>query len=66
MRKSRFTDSQIMAVLKQAEVGANGPDLCREHDKLKQIVYEAECLCGTLQANDPLWLAEPLSVRINR
>ena len=31
MKKSRFTDSQIMAVLKQAEVGTPVMDLCREH-----------------------------------
>jgi putative transposase len=30
MRKSRFTDSQIMAVLKRAETGEAVPDLCRE------------------------------------
>ena len=30
VRKSRFTDSQIMAVLKRAEGGELVPDLCRE------------------------------------
>jgi len=31
MKKSQFTDSQIVAVLKQAEVGVPVPDLCRQH-----------------------------------
>ncbi len=30
MRKSRFTDSQIIAVLKRADVGTPVTDLCRE------------------------------------
>ena len=30
MRKSRFSDSQIMAILKQNENGMSVPDLCRE------------------------------------
>jgi putative transposase len=31
MKKSRFTDSQILAVLKQAEAGTAVPALCRGH-----------------------------------
>lgn len=31
MKKSRFTDSQIITVLKQAEGGSPVPDLCRQH-----------------------------------
>jgi transposase InsO family protein len=30
MKKSRFSDSQILAVLKQAESGVPVPELCRE------------------------------------
>lgn len=31
MRKSKFTESQIMAILKQNEAGVPVPELCREH-----------------------------------
>ena len=31
MKKSRYSDSQIMAILKQAESGVLVPQLCREH-----------------------------------
>ncbi|HGF7185361.1 TPA: transposase, partial [Vibrio cholerae] len=29
MKTSKFTDSQIMAILKQAEAGTPVPELCR-------------------------------------
>lgn len=31
MKKSKFTDSQILSILKQAENGTPVPELCREH-----------------------------------
>ena len=31
MKTSRFTDSQIIAVLKEAEGGTSVPELCRTH-----------------------------------
>ena len=32
MKTRRFTDSQIMAILKQAEAGMPDPELYREHN----------------------------------
>jgi putative transposase len=39
MRKSRFNDSQIMAILKQAESGVSVADLCREHGMSNALFY---------------------------
>ena len=32
MKKSRYSDSQILAIIKQAESGVPIPELCREHE----------------------------------
>ncbi len=32
MKKSCYTGSQILAILKQTEFGVSVSDLCREHD----------------------------------
>ena len=40
MRKSRFTDSQIMAILKQAESGMPVPELCREPGMSSATFYK--------------------------
>jgi len=47
MRKSRFTDSQILAFLKQNEDGAKVPDLCREHgfSNAQFYIYEVLPYC---------------------
>ncbi len=40
MKKSRFTDSQIMAVLKHAETGTPVLDLCQEHGISNATFYK--------------------------
>jgi len=40
MKRSRFTNSQILAVLKQAEAGRAVPDLCREHGISSATFYK--------------------------
>ena len=39
MRKSRYSDSQILAILKQAESGVPVPELCREHGMSSALFY---------------------------
>jgi len=40
MKKSRFTDSQIMAILKQHETGVSVADLAREHGCGMAMIYQ--------------------------
>lgn len=40
MKTSKFTDSQIMAILKQAEAGTPVPALCREHGMSSATFYK--------------------------
>ncbi len=40
MKKSRYTDSQILAILKQNEAGTTVADLCREHGMSDATFYK--------------------------
>ena len=40
MKKSKFTDSQIIGVLKQAEAGTPVPQLCRTHGISTAMFYK--------------------------
>jgi len=40
MKRSRFTDSQILAILRQSEAGVGVPELCREHGISSATFYK--------------------------
>lgn len=42
MKTSRVSNSQIMAILKQAEAGITAPELCREHGIMFGYVLQVE------------------------
>ncbi len=51
MKKSRFTDSQILAILKQAEAGTPVPGLCREHGISSASFYKWRAKYGGMDAS---------------
>ena len=52
MKTSRFSDSQIIAILKQAEVGSPVPELCREHGISSATFYKWKSKYGGLEVSD--------------
>ncbi|EFB4347029.1 IS3 family transposase [Escherichia coli] len=51
MKKSRFTDSQIMSILKQAEAGTPVAELCREHGMSNACFYKWRSRFGGMDAS---------------
>ena len=51
MKTSRFTDSQIIAILKQAEGGSPVPELCREHGISNATFYKWRSKFGGMNAS---------------
>ena len=51
MKTSRYSDSQIMAILKQAEAGTPVPELCREHGMSSASFYKWRSKYGGMDAS---------------
>ena len=48
--KSRYSDSQIIAIIKQAEAGTPVPELCREHGMSSASFYKWRSKYGGMDA----------------
>lgn len=51
MKKSRYSDSQILSILKQAEAGTPVPELCREHGMSNATFYKWRAKYGGMDAS---------------
>lgn len=52
MRKSRFSESQIIGILKEVENGRHVKDVCREHGISDATYYQWKSKFGGMEASD--------------
>ena len=52
MRKSKFSENQIIAILKAVEAGRTVRDVCREHEVSEATYYQWKSKYGGMQASD--------------
>lgn len=58
MKKLRFTESQIIAVLKEADAGMKVEDVCRQHGISNATYYNWKSKYGGMEASDVKRLKE--------
>ena len=52
MKRSRFTESQIVAILKETDAGMPVKDICRKHGISDATYYNWKSKYGGMQASD--------------
>ena len=58
MKRKRYTDEQIIGILKEHEAGAKVPDLSRRHGVSEQSIYRWKSKFGGMEVSEAKRLRE--------
>lgn len=58
MKRKRFTEEQIIGILKQAEAGGSNQDICRKNGITEQTFYRWRSKYGGMQISEAKRLKE--------
>ena len=60
MKRSRFSEEQVIGILKEHEVGVSVAELCRKHAMSSATFYSWKAKFGGLEVSDWSW-SSPVS-----
>ena len=58
MKRKRFTEEQIISILKEHEAGVRVPDLARQHGVVENTIYRWKSKFGDMEVSDAKRLRE--------